>query len=199
MIEKLGGKVVYMAKFELKEKDFTPWLSEIAKIKDLDLLVIFGYYFHAQAIKQARDLGIKVPILGCEGFDSPKFIEIAGKAAEGVIIVTDLNRDDPSELVQRFLKEYKEKTGIEADMVAASAYDAVLVLAKAIEKAGSIDPDAIVKALRELKDFRGVTGHILGFTPQGNAIKTMTLQIVKGGKFHHYADITARELITPSE
>ena len=144
-------------------------------------------------------MGIEAPIIGCEGFDSPKFIEIAGEAAEGVVIVTDLNRDSENPLVQKFLQEYKEKAGIEADMVAASAYDAVRVLVKGIELAQSTDPDDIVAALGSLSNYDGVTGRIVGFTEGHNAIKHLTLQIVQNSEFHHFGDITDPEIITPSQ
>ena len=140
-----------------------------------------------------------MPIVGCEGFDSPKFLELAGDAAEGVIIVTDLNRDSESELVQKFLVDYKDETGIPADMVGASAYDAVFLLAKAIEEAGSTDPDKICDALRSFRDVEIVTGILKYFTEQGNACKTMVAQIVENGEFHFYAEITDPDLITPPE
>ncbi len=194
--EKMGAQVVYSAKFNFPTTDFSSWLTE-AKDNNPDLLMIFGYYNHAVAIKQARDLGIDVPILGCEGFDSPKLMEIAGDYANGIVIVTDLNRDSDKDFVQDFLKEYKKVAGMPADMVAASSYDAVLVLAKAIEKAGSTDPQDIANALKSLKNIEGATGMILKFTEGGNAEKYITLQIVKNNEFHFYAEITDPEIITP--
>jgi len=195
-LESMGASVVYSAKFNFPTTDFTSWLTE-AKDQNPDLLMIFGYYNHAVAIKQARDLGIDVPILGCEGFDSPKLMEIAGDYANGVVIVTDLNRDSDKDFVQDFLKEYEKVAGMPADMVAASSYDAVLVLAKAIEKAGSTDPQDIANALKSLTNIEGATGMILKFTEGGNAQKYITLQIVKNKEFHFYAEITDPEIITP--
>lgn len=196
--EAMGAEVVYMDKFSFPTQDFKPWLSEIKQLNP-DVLMIFGYYQHTVAVKQARELGIEAQIIGCEGFDSPKFLEIGGSAVEGVVIVTDLNRDSENPMVQKFLKEYKDLYGIEADMVAASSYDAVRVVVKAIEMAQSTKPDDIVKALEGVKDYDGVTGHIIGFSQGHNAIKYFTLQIVKEGAFHHYADITETEIITPSQ
>ena len=74
-------------------------------------------------------------ILAEEGFDSPKFIELAGKDAEGVIIATNLDRDDPRPVVQNFLKNYKAAYKIDPDMVGASSYDAFMILAEAIRRA----------------------------------------------------------------
>lgn len=201
-VEELGGQVVFMDKFQFATDDFSPWLNQIKAIQDsqgLDVLMIFGYYQHAVAVKQARELGIKAQIMGAEGFDSPKFIEIAGDASEGVIIVTDFDRESANPLVKEFIKRYKEKRGIEPDMVAASSFDAVMILAKAIEKAGSLDKQKIMENLRSMQNFDGVAGKIIKFTPEGNAVKELTLQIVKNGEFRGYAMITKMEIITPSE
>ena len=84
-------------------------------------------------------------------------------------------------------------------MVGASAYDAVFLLAKAIEEAGSTDPAKICDALRSFRDVEIVTGTLKYFTEQGNACKTMVAQIVKNGEFHFYAEIMVPELITPPE
>ncbi len=84
-------------------------------------------------------------------------------------------------------------------MVAASAFDAVMVLAKAIEKAGSLDKDKIMSALRDLRDYDGVAGKILRFTTGGNAVKELTLQIVRNGEFRRYGMITEEDIIVPSE
>lgn len=200
-IESLGGQVVFIDKFQFETDDFSPWLNQIKAIEDsqgLDVLMIFGYYQHAVAVKQAREMGIKAQIMGAEGFDSPKFIEIAGDAAEGVIIVTDFDRDSSNPLVKEFITRYKEKRGIEPDMVAASSFDAVMALAKAIEKAGSLDKQKIMESLRSMQNFDGVAGKILKFTPDGNAVKELTLQIVRNGEFHRYAVITEQDIITPS-
>lgn len=89
----------------MSEKDFKPYLS---KIKEVDPDVIFssGYYFQTgPVLKHARELGMKTRIIGEEGADSPKTLEIAGEAAEGFVIVTNLNRDDKRPFVQEFLKE----------------------------------------------------------------------------------------------
>ncbi len=201
-VEALGGQVVFMDKFQFATDDFSPWLNRIKAIEDsqgLDVLMIFGYYQHAVAVKQARELGIKAQIMGAEGFDSPKFIEIAGDAAEGVIIVTDFDRESTNPLVQEFIKRYKEKRGIDPDMVAASSFDAVMILAKAIEKAGTLDKQKIMESLRSMENFDGVAGKIIKFTPGGNAVKELTLQIVKNGEFRRYAMITKLDIITPSE
>jgi branched-chain amino acid transport system substrate-binding protein len=195
--EKMGGQVVFYDKFDDSETDFRPWLTKIAAIPDLGALIFLGYYYHANAITQARQLGIKAQIIGAEGFDSPQLIDLAGDAANGVAFVTDLDRDSSSQVTQTFLTSYKAHTGIAADMVGASAYDAVMAAATAINSASSLDPASIRNALGGLTNFQGAAGVILRFTSGHNAVKPMTIQMVKDNKFRFYAAITDPDIITP--
>jgi len=194
--EKLGAAILTKQMYKFPgEKDFRPFLT---RIKEGNPEVIFaaGYYNEAAAIvRQSKELGITSQILGEEGFDSPKFIEIAGPTAEGVIIGTNLDRDDPRPLVQNFLRNYKKAYGEDADMVGASSYDAFMILVNAIEKAG-VDPKAIQKALLETKDYNGLTGKISRFV-QGEVVKPVQIQVVKDGKFRRLAVIDNPEVITP--
>ncbi len=198
-VTKNGAKIVYHKVYQLKEKDYKPYLSKIKQIKP-DLLLATGYYPQAgNIVKQAKEIGLSVQILGEEGYDSPKFLEIAGDAANGVIIVTNLNRDDPRPVVQNFIKEYKQRYKMIPDMVGASAYDAFRIIVDAIKRAKSIDPKKIRDAIANTKDFNGVTGIIKGFTPQGEVIKPVQVQIVKDGDFHYFGVVDDPKIITPNE
>lgn len=194
--EKLGSAILTKQMYKFPgEKDFRPFLT---RIKEGNPEVIFaaGYYNEAASIvRQAKELGIIAQILGEEGFDSPKFLEIAGPAAEGVIIATNLDRDDPRPLVQNFLSNYRKAYNEDADMVGASSYDAFMILVNAIAKVGT-DPKAIQKALLETKDYNGLTGMISRFV-QGEVVKAVQIQVVKGGKFRRLAVIDNPEVITP--
>ncbi len=193
---KLGATILTKQMYKFPgEKDFRPYLTRI-KEGNPDLIFAAGYYNEAGSIvRQAKELGITTQILGEEGFDSPKFIEIGGPAAEGVIIATNLDRDDPRPLVQNFLKNYQKAYKEDADMVGASSYDAFMILVDAIRKAGT-DHKAIQKALLETKDYNGLTGKISRFV-QGEVVKPVQFQVVRGGKFHRLAVIDNPEIITP--
>ncbi|MBN2031749.1 MAG: ABC transporter substrate-binding protein [Deltaproteobacteria bacterium] len=193
---KLGAEILSKQMYKFPgEKDFRPYLTTI-KEGNPDVIFAAGYYNEAASIvRQAKELGIKSQILGEEGFDSPKFLEIAGDAAEGVIIATNLDRDDPRPVVQNFLKNYRSAYGHDADMVGASSYDAFMILVSAIKKAGT-DPKAIRKALLETKDYDGLTGKISRFA-QGEVVKPVQIQIVKDGQFRRRAIIDNPEIITP--
>jgi branched-chain amino acid transport system substrate-binding protein len=194
--EKLGAKVLTKQMYKFPgEKDFRPYLTRI-KEGNPDLIFAAGYYNEAASIvRQAKELGITSKIMGEEGFDSPKFLEIAGPAAEGVVIATNLDRDDPRPIVQNFLKNYRKAYSEDADMVGASSYDAFMILVNAVKKAGT-DPKAIQKALLETKDYNGLTGKISRFV-QGEVVKPVQIQVVKGGKFHRLGVVDNPEVITP--
>lgn len=194
--EKLGATIVSYQAYKFPgEREFRPFLTRI-KEANPDLLFACGYYNEGALItRQSQELGLKIPIVGTEGMDSPKFLELAGPAAEGVMITTNLDRDDPRPLVQTFLKNYRQAYGIDADMVGASSFDAFKILVAAIEKSGT-DKKGIVKALAETKDYNGLTGKISRFS-KGEAIKPVQIQVVKEGKFRRHSVIDNPEVITP--
>lgn len=183
----------------MSEKDFKPYLSKM-KAANPDVVFFSGYYFQVgPAMKQAQEMGIKVQFIGEEGADSPKTTEIAGKAAEGLIIVTNINSDDKRKEVQEFLATYRKLHKIEPDMVGASSYDAFMLLANAIKQAKTTDGPAVAKALAATKNYDGLTGLISGFTPEGEVVKPVQIQIVKDGKFHYYGVVTDKDIVTPSK
>jgi branched-chain amino acid transport system substrate-binding protein len=195
--EKLGAKVTDKQMYKYPgEKDFRPFLTRIKESKP-DLIFAAGYYdVAALIVRQAKELGLNVPILAEEGFDSPKFIELAGKDAEGVIIATNLDRGDARPVVQNFLKNYKAAYKIDPDMVGASSYDAFMILVNAIGRAGTTDHKAIIKALLDTKDYNGLTGKLSRFS-KGEVVKPVQFQVVKDGQFTHHGVVDNPEVITP--
>ncbi|MBI9082035.1 MAG: ABC transporter substrate-binding protein [Desulfobacterales bacterium] len=190
-------KIVYQQTYPFKEKDFTPYLSKIKEIGP-DLIFASGYYFQSgPMVKQAREMGMTMTMLGEEGADSPKFLEIAGKSAEGFLMVTNLNRDDPRPVVQEFIGQYVKRYAIQPDMVGASAYDAFMVICDGIRRAGSLDGAAIQKAVAATRDYNGLTGVIKGFTDVGEVVKEVQVQVVKDGAFRYFGVVTDPALITP--
>jgi len=178
------------------ETNFRPLLTRIMAARP-DLLFAAGYYDVAALMTlQARELGLTTPILAKGGFDSPQFIALAKGTAEGVIVVTNLDRDDPRPFVQAYLRRYRAAYGTDLDMVGASSFDAFMVLANAIQRAGTTDSPAVIKALNETRDYHGLTGTISKFV-RGEVVKPVQFQIVKDGTFHHHGVVSAPEVITP--
>ena len=144
-------------------------------------------------MRQIRGAGITAPVIGQEGYDSQKFIEIAGPAAEGVIITTSLDRDSSNPITQAFIKAFEDKAGYPTDMVAASGHTAVLVMAEALKKAGAGDRAALRGAIAE-SSVNASTGHI-SFNPLGEVKKDVQVQVVKDGAWRHYAVISDPVLV----
>lgn len=190
------AEVVMALTYPMSEKDFKPYLSKIKEVNP-DVIFSSGYYFQTgPVLKQARELGMKTQIIGEEGADSPKTLEIAGESAEGFVIVTNLNRDDQRPFVQEFLKEYETRFKIQPDMVGASAYDAFMILCDGIKRAKSTSGKAVRDAIAATKDYDGLTGVIRGFN-KGEVVKEVQVQQVKGGRFRYLGVITDPALITP--
>ncbi len=160
--ESHGGTVVLERSFSGggTDKDFRAQLTSI-KAAQPDAIFVPGYYTEAGLIaKQARSLGIKVPLLGGDGWDSPKLSEIGGSAIEGSYFSTHFSPKDSNPKVQDFVKKYQEEFHTMPDGMAPLGYDAMMVLAQAINTAGSTDGAKIRDALAATKDFDGVTGKI---------------------------------------
>lgn len=199
---KLGAEIVFEQKYPLGETDFRPILTRIKALRP-DAIYATAYFSEAaRLVSQARQLGIFVPIIGQEGYDSPQFAKLAeAGAANGVVITTDLDRDSEKPIVQWFIGEYAKRYGLDADMVAASAFDAVVIAAKAIALAGSYDPAKIRDALasiragdEELED--SVTG-FRGFTEKRESLRTITCQIYLGNRFHWFWEVSDPKIVTP--
>ncbi len=192
-----GIKILGEYSYSIKDRQFG---SIVAKVKadNPDAIYASGYYFTAgPLVSQLRAAGIKCPIIGQEGYDSQKFIEIAGPSAEGIIITTSLDRDSKAPATADFIKAFEKQAGFKSDMVAASGHTAVMVAADAIKRAGSTDPAKILAALKKT-NLTASTGNIK-FNNLGEIIKNVQIQVVKDGNWHHYAVIDDAVLLAPPD
>lgn len=179
---KNGGQIVIEEAYLQKDTDFKSTLTKI-KAAQPDFIYIPGYYQEVGLIvKQAREMGINVPMAGGDGWDSAKLPEIAGKAAlENTFFSSLYSPDDTSDLNKEFVAEYKKAYNTNPDVFAALAYDSALLVAKAIEDAGSADPAKIAEAMAKIKGFKGVSGEVT-FNEQHNPIKSAVIIEHKDGK-----------------
>jgi branched-chain amino acid transport system substrate-binding protein len=179
--ESHGGKVAVERSFSGSgtDRDFRAQLTSI-KAAQPDAIFVPGYYTEAGLIaKQARSLGIKVPLMGGDGWDSPKLAEIGGSAIDGSYFATHFSAQDKNPKVQDFVKKYQEKFKAMPDGMAPLGYDAMMVLAQAITAAGSSDGAKVRDALVKVKDFDGVTGKIT-INEKRNATKAAVVLKVNG-------------------
>jgi len=190
-----GVKIVSEYEYSIKDRQFGPIVSKIRADKP-DVIYATGYFFTAgPLISQLRAAGIKVPVIGQEGYDSQSFIDIAKAASEGIIITTSLDRDSKVAETRDFISAFEKKTGHRVDMVAASAHTAIKVLAAAMKKAGTTDRAAIRDAIAST-ELTASTGRIK-FNNLGEVLKAVQVQVVKDGNWHHYAVIDDPKLLAP--
>jgi branched-chain amino acid transport system substrate-binding protein len=180
--KKLGGTIVSEQSYSQGDSDFRAQLTAI-KAANPDAIYVPGYYTEVGTIvHQARELGITVPFLGGDGWDSPKLWEIGGTAMNGCYFSNHYAADDPSPVVQKFVNDYKAKYNQLPDALAANAYDAARILADAMTRAGSTDGEKVRDAIAATKDFPGVTGNI-SINEERNAVKTAVILKVENGKY----------------
>jgi branched-chain amino acid transport system substrate-binding protein len=170
-----------------------------------EALYVPGYYTEVGLIgRQARELGYTGLLLGGDGWDSPKLLEIAGAALEGCFLSNHYSVEDPSPVVQNFVSSYRLRYGEAPDAFAALGYDTMRLLVDCLQRLHAADAaafaalaggggDAAAGAaararLRDLiagtRDFPGVTGSI-GLDAARNAIKPAVVLEVKSGGFHY--------------
>jgi len=180
--KRLGGEIVASEAFTDEEKtvDFKAQLTTIKAAKPEFLYLPNYYAASALIMKQARELGLDVPAGGGDGWDSPKLVEIGGKAVEGGAFSNHFSKDDPSPEVQGFVKKYRDKYGKDPDALASLAYDAAHVLISAIEKARSLKGSDIRDALKATQ-LKGTTGNI-SFDQDRNPIKSAVILQIKDGR-----------------
>lgn len=178
-----GIEIVTVETFADKDTDFSAQLTKIASLKP-DAVVVAGLYQEAALIlKKARELGITVPFIGNNGFNSPQLIKAAGAAADGAIVASPWYPGKDDAKVKNFIAAYKAKYNKEPDQFAAQSYDALFIMADALEKAGSAtDRKKLRDSLAVVKDFQGVTGKF-AFDAKRNPSMDVTILVVKDGKF----------------
>jgi branched-chain amino acid transport system substrate-binding protein len=183
---KLGGQVVDNQSYSSGDVDFKAQLTNIKAAKP-QAIYVPGYYTDVGLIaRQAREVGLTVPLLGGDGWDSEKLYEIGGPALEGSYFSNHYSVDDPSPRIQEFVVKFKKVYGGQVpDSLAAQAYDAAGMLYDAMKRANDLTGPSIRDALAQTKNYKGVTGDIT-MDDKRNATKpAVVLKVSKGGKYEY--------------
>jgi branched-chain amino acid transport system substrate-binding protein len=177
-----GGTIVNEVTYNTGDQDFNAIVTAI-RSQQFDVLYLPGYYAEAGLIiKQARAQGIEVPILGGDGWDSPKLEDLAGDAAlNNVFYSNHYSSLDPSPKVQDFIKAFKERYGTEPNAFNALGYDTAKFVADSIERAETIDGPSIASAMAATQDFKGVTGEF-SMDANHNPVKSIVVVGLTNGK-----------------
>lgn len=169
-----GGKVLKVIKYSQKDTSFTPQLGEIRKLKPE---VIFIPGFHQQVgviLREAKELNINAKYLGGDGWDTKELRTIANGAEQGGYISTHYSPDMPSQKLQEFIKNYKDKFKVEPSSFSALGYDTAKIVFSAFKSSSPNTSEEINTYLSNLKNFLGVTGTI-SMDKNHNALKSAVI------------------------
>jgi len=181
---KNGATIVKEQSYSSGDKDFRAQLTDL-KAAAPEVIIITGYYPEAALIaKQARQFGIKATLVGGDGWDGSSLIPVGGKAIEGAYFSNHFSVEDTSPIVQTFVQKYKQKYNAVPDAFAALGYDAMKLLADAINRAGSPDPEKIRAAIQDTENFPGVSGKIT-IGKDRNAQKSAVIITIKDGAYKY--------------
>ncbi len=192
----LGGTITTMQAYTGGDVDLS---AQLQSLKDTSPEAIFlpGYYTDAGNIaRQARKLGIAVPFLGGDGWDSEKLTEIGGDAIEGSYYANHYSFEETRPAVKQFVAAFKARWGVVPDGLAALGYDAAGVLFDAMDRSPSLDGEPLAAAIAATKGYPGVTGKIT-LDADRNPVKSAVMLVIHCGKPHYAATITPPGEIPP--
>ena len=191
---KYGGTIVVKQNYSDKDSDYRGQLTAL-KAANPDVILVPGYYKDASTIaKQARELGINVPLIGGDGWSDSKLLELGGKAMDGCYFSDHMSIKDPKQVVKDFVKAYTTTYANDAKMeklpstMAALGYDAAKILFDAIKRAKSLDKKDIKDAIAATKGYEGVTGTI-SINSDRNADKSAVIIAVRNGAFDYQTTV----------
>ncbi len=181
---KLGGKIVWEGDYLEKVTDFDLLIDKVKSFQH-DVVFVPGYYKDsAMIIKKSKKAGITATFIGGDGWGGDLIYDYAGSELYGSYYSAHWHNDFPNKKSQDFQKRYTKKHGEIKYSGVALSYDATMILADAVHRAGSLDPASIRKALSETKNFEGTTGKI-SFNSNGDSIKPVViLKLDKGTSFY---------------
>lgn len=194
---KLGGKIVEKQSYTQTDQDFSGQLTAIRSANP-DVIYLPGYYGQVGVIaKQSRQLGIKAPLLGGDGWDAPQLFQLGGDALNGDFFSNHYSYEDPRPEVKTFVDAYRARYNAIPDAIAALAYDAMKVLADSIKRASSTDGQKLRDAIAQTKNFPGVTGTI-SINQDRNAVKPATVFELQNGKYVFKENIYPEGMTPPA-
>jgi branched-chain amino acid transport system substrate-binding protein len=184
----LGGKIVAYETYTTSDRDFS---AQLTKIKDTapDIIFLPNYYSEVPLqIQQAKRLGMAVPFIGSDSWGDPELLKLGGADLEGYYFSTHYSVDNASPVATNFIQKYSSTYNAAPSDVAALTYDAMGLVFKAIQQAGSSDRQAIRDALSVLPEYQGVTGDMKFQADSRDPVKSAVILQIKNGAFSFFAN-----------
>jgi len=202
-LEHYGGETVFEDYFEVSMKDFSSMAVRLKGYQDrgeVDFVYVGAVPDNCGLIaRHLRENGVTIPIFGEDGFDTRLLVEIGGEAAEGVVFATHVSLEAPDETVRKFVSDYESMFGkIPENAFAALGYDALRLVSKAIELAGSDSPAKIPEGLAQIEDFEGVSGTISYNDGSRIPDKSVSIIQVENGEFRTVKQMIPEYLPDPA-
>jgi branched-chain amino acid transport system substrate-binding protein len=195
---KLGGEVVTERSYTQGDRDFSGQLTAI-RAANVDVIYVPGYYGEVGVIaNQTKQLGIKAPLLGGDGWDAPQLWQLGGASLNGDYISNHYSVDDPSPAIRKFVSDYQARYKVQPDALAALGYDSMKVLADAITRASGTDSAKLRDAIAATKNFAGVTG-LITIDADRNAVKPAVVLKLQDSKFVYETTIYPEGLTPPAD
>jgi branched-chain amino acid transport system substrate-binding protein len=193
----LGGQVVAEKSYTQGDRDFSGQLTAI-RAANVDVIYVPGYYGEVGVIaNQTKQLGIKAPLLGGDGWDAPQLWQLGGAALNGDYISNHYSVDDPSPAIRKFVADYQARYNVLPDALAALGYDSMKVLADSITRAAGTDSAKLRDAIAGTKNFAGVTG-VITIDPERNAVKPAVVLKLQDSKFVYETTIYPEGMTPPA-
>ena len=188
-LKEMGGEIVADVSYQEGDIDFKSQLTSL-KGKNPDVIFIPGYYGEVALVaKQLKELGMKQPMLGGDGWSSPDLYKIAKEAINGHYFSNHYTTESKDPKTIKFVQDFKTKFSETPDVMAALAYDATYMMAEAIKNTKVITSDNIREELSKIKDFHGVTGK-MSMDANRDAIKSAVVVKVEGEEYKLVTEIS---------
>lgn len=186
---KMGGTIVADESYSEGDTDFSAQLTSI-KSKGPEGIYVPGYYTEVALVAlQARKLGLQVPLMGGDGWDSPRLFEIGKDALNGCYYSNHYSVEDPSPAIQKYVADYKKRYNETPDALSALGYDAAHILVDAFKRAGTTDGAKVRDALAQTSNYKGVTGTIT-IDKDRNAVKPAVVLKIQDSKASYVETVT---------
>ena len=190
-----AGSVVAYESFTTKDTDFS---SQLTKIRGSGAQVLFTPQYYnevALIVQQARQLGVKGPIVGSDSWGSAETVKLCGKDCNGSFFSTHYAAAGATGATKAFIDRYNKKHGYVPDDVGALTWDSLRIVATAIQNTGGLtgdikkDRENVKNGLAGIKKFEGITGD-MAFTPEGDPVKcAVIVRISDKGAFEFYKSV----------